>query len=162
MTMVYAAAEPLKQAAALRNQAIRLLARREQSRCELQQKLHLRMLEKGWFVDLEHLLDELVRQGLQSDVRFAEVLVRSKANNGYGVSRVLKWAHQYGLSKILVQEQIEEQTHDWFENALRQKRKYCGWNIALTPQERAKQVRYLYQRGFSSEQIQYALQTPPD
>mgnify|MGYP000179687017 CR=1 FL=1 len=36
-------------------------------------------LEKGWDVDLEHLLDELHRQGLQSDLRFSEVLIRSKA-----------------------------------------------------------------------------------
>ena len=71
-----------KQASALRYQAIGLLARREQSRSELQRKLHLRMLEKGWDVDLEHLLDELHRQGLQSDLRFSEVLIRSKANAG--------------------------------------------------------------------------------
>ena len=55
-----------KQASALRYQAIGLLARREQSRSELQRKLHLRMLEKCWDVDLEYLLDELHRQGLQA------------------------------------------------------------------------------------------------
>ena len=37
-----------KQTAALRYKAIGLLARREQSRNELQRKLHIKALENGW------------------------------------------------------------------------------------------------------------------
>ncbi|MCS5557966.1 MAG: recombination regulator RecX [Oceanospirillaceae bacterium] len=151
-----------KQLASLRYQAMGLLARREQSRSELQQKLQIKCLAKNWVVDLDHLLDELERQGLQSDERFAEVLVRSKARDGYGVTRIFQWGHQYGLSRLLVQWQVDAQQPDWFEIALAQKRKHCGWRVATDAPARAKQARYLYQRGFAQEQIQYALQMQPE
>jgi regulatory protein len=151
-----------KQMSALRYQAIGLLARREQSRGELRRKLHLNAVEKGWSVDLEFLLDELQRQGLQSDLRFSEVLVRSKVNAGYGPLRLYQWGVQYGLDRDLVHDQIVWQQYDWFEKALQQKRRHCGEALAISPQEKAKQARYLYQRGFAQEQIHYALDTPPE
>ena len=147
-----------QQIAALRYKAMGLLARREQSRAELLKKLQLKALDKGWNVDLNHLLDELEQLGLQSDARFAKVLVRSKINNGYGEARIFAWAHQYGLSRLLVQQQLDEQAPDWYQKALLQKRKHCGYSIATSAQERSKQGRYLFQRGLSQEQIQYALQ----
>ena len=151
-----------KQMSSMRNQAIGLLARREQSRSELQRKLHLKMLEKGWNVDLEYLLDELERQGLQSDLRFSEVLVRSKVNAGYGPSRLYQWGVQYGLSRDLVVQQMQEQQFDWFQIALQQKCKHCGSAVAISLHERAKQARYLYQRGFAQEHIYYAIDTQSD
>jgi regulatory protein len=151
-----------KQMSALRYKAIGLLARREQSRGELQRKLHLKAVEEGWSVNLEFLLDELQRQGLQSDLRFSEILVRSKVNAGYGPLRLYQWGVQYYLDRDLVHDQIVQQQFDWFEKALQQKRKHCGWALATTPQEKAKQARYLYQRGFAQEQIYYALDAQPD
>lgn len=151
-----------KQVSALRYKAIGLLARREQSRSGLQRKLHLKMLEMDWNVDLEDLLDELIRQGLQSDLRFSEVLVRSKANAGYGPLRLYQWGVQYGLDRDLIFRQMQEQQFNWFENALCQKRKHCGWALASSLKERSKQARYLYQRGFSQDHIYHALDTPPN
>jgi regulatory protein len=151
-----------KQMSALRYKAIGLLARREQSRGELRRKLHLKAVEEGWSVNLEFLLDELQRQGLQSDLRFSEVLVRSKANAGYGPLRLYQWGVQYCLDRDLVHDQIVQQQFDWFERALQQKRKHCGGALATTPQEKAKQARYLYQRGFAQEQIYYAIDAQPD
>lgn len=55
------ATEQKKQTSALRYKAIGLLARREQSRNELQRKLHIKAVENGWIVDLESLLDDLQR-----------------------------------------------------------------------------------------------------
>ena len=151
-----------KQMSSMRYKAVGLLARREQSRSELQRKLHLKMLEKGWDVDLGHLLDELQRQGLQSDLRFSEVLVRSKVNAGYGPARLYQWGVQYGLSRDLVFQQMQEQQFDWFQVALRQKCKHCGSALAISLHERAKQARHLYQRGFAQEHIYFALDTQPD
>ena len=156
------AIEQKKQTSALRYKAIGLLARREQSRNELQRKLHIKAVENGWTVDLESLLDDLQRLGLQSDLRFSEVLVRSKANVGYGPSRLYQWGVQYGLDRDLVFRQMQEQQFDWFEKALQQKRKHCGWALASSLKERSKQAKYLYQRGFAQEHIYYALDTHPD
>ena len=162
MDKLSASIDSVKQTSALRYQAIGLLARREQSRSELQRKLHLRVLEKGWDVDLEYVLNELHRQGLQSDLRFSEVLIRSKANAGYGPSRLYQWGVQYGLDRELVHTQMQEQQFDWFANALKQKRKHCGLSLAINLKERAKQARYLYQRGFAQEHIYYAIEALPD
>lgn len=151
-----------KQTAALRYKAMGLLARREQSRNELQRKLHIKAVENDWRVDLESLLDDLYRLGLQSDLRFSKVLVRSKANAGYGPSGVYQWGLQYGLDRDLVHQQLLEQQFDWFEKALQQKRKHYGRALATNPKERAKQARHLYQRGFAQEQIYYALDAHPD
>jgi len=151
-----------KQTFSLRYKAIGLLARREQSRNELLRKLHIKAVENGWRVDLEGLLDDLRRLGLQSDLRFSEVLVRSKANAGYGPSRLYQWAVQYGLDRELVFKQMQEQQFDWFAKALQQKRKHCGWAVASSLKERSKQARYLYQRGFAQEHIYHALDTQPD
>ncbi len=156
------ATEQKKQTSALRYKAIGLLARREQSRNELQRKLHIKAVENGWIVDVESLLDDLQRLGLQSDLRFSEVLVRSKANVGYGPSRLYQWGVQYGLDRDLVFRQMQEQQFDWFQIALQQKCKHCGSVVAISLHERAKQARYLYQRGFSQEHIYYAIDTQPD
>ncbi|MDP6967520.1 MAG: regulatory protein RecX [Gammaproteobacteria bacterium] len=136
-----------------RDRALLLLARREHSRYELVHKLsHYRDT-----VDLEALLDELVELGLQSDRRYASVLVRSKAQSGYGLARIRQWGKQYGLCHEDMSLAIEEQQFDWFAAALRQRQKHFGVMPPSTIQDKAKQMRYLYNRGFSQDQIHYAV-----
>jgi regulatory protein len=60
----------------LRARAMGLLARREHSREELKRKLSVHAVDGD---DLEALLDELVKRGWLSDVRFAEQSIRAKA-----------------------------------------------------------------------------------
>ena len=162
MDTAFSSARNQNPEAALRYKAIGLLARREQSRNELHRKLQVKADEEGWRVDIDALLEDLIRLGLQSDLRFSEVLVRSKANDGYGPIRVYQFGLQYGLNSELIRQQLEKQNFDWFERALKQKRKHCGFAIAIDAKERSKQVRYLYQRGFSRDHISYAISVDPD
>ncbi len=136
-----------------RDKAIMLLARREHSRAQLVYKLN----NYRDCVDIEALLDDLADLDLQSDRRYAGMLVRSKAQAGYGLARIRQWAKQYGLSSEHLALAIEEEDHDWFAAALRQRQKHFGMLPPGTMQDKAKQMRYLYNRGFSQDQIQYAV-----
>ncbi|MDP6189410.1 MAG: regulatory protein RecX [Gammaproteobacteria bacterium] len=141
-----------------RHKAMALLACREHSRYQLTYKLN----DFRHAVDIEALLDELTALGLQSDRRYACVLVRSKAQSGYGLARIRQWGKQYGLAYEDVSLAIEEQQCDWFEVALRQRQKYFGLLPPGTMQDKAKQMRYLYNRGFSQDQIHYAMDAEVD
>ena len=137
----------------VREKALRLLARREHSRYELEQKL------QGYHehMDLDGLLDQLQSLGLQSDYRYFELLVRSKSNAGYGLKRIQQWAFLQGLSNDLLDDVLLQQNIDWFAVALQQKRKHFGVALAGDSISRSKQLKYLYNRGFSQDQISYAI-----
>ena len=78
----------------LRARAVQLLARREHSRSELARKLapHAQSRE-----ELETLLDDLVRQGFLSDLRYAESVARSRGAR-YGSQRVVQELRQKGVT----------------------------------------------------------------
>ena len=61
--------------------ALGLLVRREHSRKELTRKLTARGVEAD---DAQAAVERMTAEGWQDDARFAELLVRSRANNGYG------------------------------------------------------------------------------
>ena len=136
-----------------RDKAIGLLARREHSRFELKHKLS-RFQDD---LDLDALIDDLVALDLQSDSRYAGMLVRSKAMSGYGLARINQWAKQNGVANDDLYLAVEELDHDWFEAALLQRQKHFGYAAPASLQDKAKQMRYLYNRGFNQDQIHYAV-----
>ena len=141
-----------------RDKAIGLLARREHSRFELRYKLG----NLHASLDIDALLNELEQLGLQSDRRYAGMLVRTKAQSGYGLARIRQWAKQNGVANNDLMFALEELSHDWFEAALQQRHKHFGWQPPASLQDKAKQMRYLYNRGFSQDQIHYAVDALPD
>ena len=84
----------------IRRAAIDLLARREHSFKELQDKLCRRFaaVELVELVELvEQQLNTLVADGLQSDRRFCEIFVRSKSGQGQGPQRISQQLRQRGI-----------------------------------------------------------------
>ncbi len=136
-----------------RDKAIGLLARREHSRYELRQKLRAFQDQ----IDVDSILDDLVDLGLQCNSRYAGVLVRSKAQSGYGVQRIRQWAKQNGVAQDDLYLALEELDHDWFAAARLQREKHYGLLPPTSMQDKAKQMRYLYNRGFSQDEIHYAM-----
>jgi len=75
--------------------AIRLLERRERSRSELTERL----LREGFASDdVEMTISWLQEKGLQSDVRFAESLVRDRIARGYGERKIAYELSRHGIS----------------------------------------------------------------
>lgn len=132
----------------LRARALALLAMRDYSVAELTRKLapHAESPEQ-----LEALLAEFTARGLVSNARFAESLVRRRAER-YGVRRIAQELGQHGLDADTVAPLMRDLAAGERERALAVWRKRFG-APPVDLAERAKQQRFLAQRGFSAEVI---------
>lgn len=138
----------------VRETALRLLARREHSRRELSWKLEARHLP-GELVN--PVLDRLEQERLLSDERFTDVFVRSRCERGYGPLRIRAELQERGVAEVLIDSAIAAADVDWLDRARELCRRRFGTGMPESWNERARRGRYLAQRGFSSEQIRYAL-----
>lgn len=132
-------------ATALRARALRLLARREHSRTELGRKLapHAESPEA-----LEVLLADLERRKQLSDERYASERARVLSRK-YGAARVRQDLKARGVSRELIDRVSTEGELERASSILN--RKYR--DAASTREERARRMRFLQSRGFSSEII---------
>lgn len=143
---------------AIREKAIQLLARRDYSVRELQNKLHAAFDPE----QVEQVLSALAEQGLQSDERFANGLVRGRISQGHGPIRIQAELKQKGIEQSLIQQAMDANEVDWFEQALATYQRRFGTHHATDMKVRAKQMRFLQYRGFSLDQIRYALDFDPE
>lgn len=141
----------------IREKAIQLLARREYSARELALKLAAKFDPDS----VAQVLDTLAEQGLQSDVRFADNLVRARIGQGHGLIRIQNELKQKGIAQPVIQQALERNPVDWFEQALSTFQRRFGNHTTTDPKVRAKQMRFMQYRGFSLDQIQYALKFDP-
>ena len=131
-------------AVSLRAQAIRLLARREYARSELQQKL----LAKGGEPDAVcALLDELIAQGYLSDARYARVTVAHKSKS-FGRRRIAETLKAKGVARPDIEAALTEAALDDDAVLLALWQRRFG-RAPVDARERARQVRFLQARGFA-------------
>jgi regulatory protein len=133
---------------ALRARALRLLARREHSRAELRRKLAPHV-EEG--VDLEALLDDFAKRGWLSEERFVEQTVRAKARK-YGPLKIAQHLREKGIDEAGVESGLAQARADEGEALASAWRSRFG-RLPADGSERAKQVRFLQQRGFPLESV---------
>lgn len=128
--------------------AIRFLSNREHSREELIRKLkpYAESIE-----EIEEVLKKLQAKDLQSDVRFAENLVRRRAER-YGQLRIIQELKQNKIDSATSQELIEQLRVTEFDRAKELWERKFG-EPASEPKELARQARYLASKGFSSEVV---------
>nr|WP_067288388.1 regulatory protein RecX [Marinobacterium profundum] len=138
--------------------AVRLLARREHSRMELEQKIGPRVEPEL----LAQALDALEADGYLSDARFAAVYLRSKAALGFGPMRIRGDMGRKGIGAELWQQSLEEQGIDWFEQARDLAQRRFGTVTQEDRKHYAKCMRYLLGRGYNLDQARYALQQADD
>ena len=132
----------------LRARALRLLARREHSRAELQRKLAPHR-EEG--VDLEALLDDFARRGWLSEERFVEQTVRAKARK-YGPLKIAQHLREKGIDEAGVERGLAQARAEEGEALASAWRSRFGRPPA-DESENARQVRFLQQRGFPLEAV---------
>lgn len=128
--------------------AIRFLSNREHSRQELIRKLqpHAESIE-----EIEEVLKKLQAKDLQSDERFAENLVRRRAER-YGQLRIIQELKQNKIDAVTSQALIDELKATELERANELWGRKFG-EVASEPKELARQARYLASKGFSSEVV---------
>jgi regulatory protein len=129
----------------LRGQALRLLARREHTRAELQRRL----TDSDNAEEVSALLDQLEASGLLSDARFAESYLASKASR-FGSSRLRHELRTRGVATALIDQALATPAQDELERA----REVWRRKFETAPadaREYAKQLRFLQSRGFSTD-----------
>lgn len=147
-------AKELETLSDVRNAAITLLARREYSRAELEQKLGGRTPDAGMLMQA---LDQLQQDGYQSDQRFAEVFVRSRLGSGYGQMRIRQELQRKGITREQVEQVLLEQAVDGRQLAQECHQRRFGCTAPKDQKEYAKRMRFLVNRGFSFEDARYAI-----
>ncbi len=135
----------------LRERALRLLARREHARVELSRKLapHAESAEQ-----LAALLDNLAERSLLSDERYVEMRLNARRAR-YGDARLAHELRTQGVAGELVsaalaggQDELGRARQIW-------QRKFGEQGADAA--ERARQMRFLMNRGFSGETIRRVL-----
>jgi regulatory protein len=138
-----------------RDRALGWLTRREYAARELANRL----LQAGFESDeVEQVVHDLQSQGLQSDDRFAEIFCRHRAGQSYGPLRIRAEMKSRGVEASLVDHHLGLVEVDWFELATDLCRRRYGTEPVPDLKEKARRYRYLSNRGFTSEQVQNAIE----
>ncbi len=139
----------------IRHKLTRLLSRREHSQTELRKKLS----------DLEvstDIIDETIKKfaekDIQSDLRFAEAVVRGAYYRGKGPVFIERELNNHNIDFALVRELINDDDFDWFESSKAVRVKRFGEDLPDDWTAKQKQMRFLQYRGFAQEQIKYAFE----
>lgn len=132
--------------------ALRLLAFREHSRFELQRKLILKCQEASR-IEIEAVLERLISENALSDQRFTELYIRARQQRGFGILRISKELSERGIPTELFEQLMAD--IDWLPLAETVRAKRFGKTLPLDFTERMRQMRFLQNKGFSHEDIQF-------
>ncbi|EGA71838.1 recombination regulator RecX [Vibrio sinaloensis DSM 21326] len=134
--------------------AIQLLSRRDHGEYELYQKLS----SKGYDDDaIQEAVNFCLDHHYLDDLRFAKSQIRQHVYKGHGERRIRQELKQKRVTESVIEKAFEEEPQDWFELAKHAAEKKFKGIEAKDQKEYAKQVRFLQYRGYSFEQINYAL-----
>ncbi len=139
--------------------ALGLLTRREHSRVELTRKLTSRGVEPN---DARAVIDKLANAGWQDDARFAELLVRSRANTGYGPVRIRAELATHALPAETIAAALERFEFEWSDNASDLLRRRHPAALSGDRKAQCKAADFLLRRGFGMDQVRAALRADAD
>lgn len=131
----------------LRERALNLLARREHSRAELARKLAPHVEDE----DLDSLLDDLEREKLLSNARYAEMLAHARSGR-HGSLRLKADLRDKGVPSEVIESTLAEAREHDLDAARAVWRKKFG-EAPRDAAERAKQMRFLAGRGFPPDVV---------
>jgi len=131
--------------------AMRMLALREHSAAELDQKLCGKGHASGVVAQV---VEELQRLDLQSDDRFVDSFFRGRLTKGHGPVRIRHDLIRKGIDETVVEETLTQQAEFWIDLAEQARRKRFGEALPVGDSSAwTSQARFLAQRGFPSDLI---------
>ncbi|MEP6607801.1 MAG: recombination regulator RecX [Burkholderiaceae bacterium] len=144
----------------LLNRAVALLARRDHSRAELSRKLARYVDPVDGLSEIAHVLDDLDRNQLLSDERFAASLARIRSQR-FGNARIRHDLHRAGVTAGVSAAALASLSDS---EAARARQIWARRFTALptSAAERARQGRFLQSRGFSMDTILQVLRGRAD
>jgi regulatory protein len=120
--------------------------------------LSSKLLSKGYLLQaVNTALARLQEEGLLSDARFCEMFVRARVARGYGPQRIQAELRERGIDEAEQTTALAPYAELWLKQLHTVWRKRFA-KIPQDPDEFARQARFLYTRGFTSEQIKVILQ----
>jgi len=140
--------------------AVTLLARRDFSARELRQKLK----ERGYVeIAIEPVVEELIATNKVNDERYGQNLVAYRARRGHGPARIRAALKSSGLTRGAIDDAVKgDEAPDFAALARAVRARKFGPEIPKDRKERARQVRFLQYRGFSTDHIRAVLEGGPD
>ena len=135
----------------LRVRALQLLTRREYSRAALKDRL---AAEAESPETLDAVLDQLEAERLLSDPRYAAARVRARAGR-YGNARLRQELRQQGVADEEIAAALPEAGDEEVRCRQVWLRKFTA--LPASPEERARQMRFLQYRGFAADTIRRVL-----
>ncbi len=148
--------DPITDPKKLYNRALYWLSKRDYSVADFQKKL-----DKVCEIDemKNTLLQQLIENDWLSEERYIKAFIRHKVSAGLGHYRIINDLKQHGIKSQDAEHWIEESNTDWFEQAKSTYQRKYGETEIQDHKERAKRFRYMQYRGFSIDQINYAIST---
>jgi regulatory protein len=105
--------------------------------------------------EAESAVEQLGKDGLQSDARFADSFARERFLRAYGPRRIRAELQQRGVSDVLIdaalRRVVDEDGRRWTDLAREALRRRFGDRPDPAIPEKARRQRFLYQRGFDPD-----------
>lgn len=140
--------------AELKRMALNWLSRRDYSEAQLSQRLSR---QGGETADIVKVIAWCKAENYLDQQRFISMLVRSRINKGYGPGYIVQECRQQNISREQVLLCIAELEVDWFALAQQLYQKKYGQSPVTEYKDKFKRMAYMQRRGFSNEQIQFAI-----
>jgi len=102
---------------------------------------------------VDAVLGRLTEQDLLSDTRFAEIYAHGRVDKGYGPLRIERELRERGVDGDIIADLLAALADDWLPKLTALHHKRFG-AVPREPAAQAAQMRFLRQRGFTSQQIQ--------
>lgn len=132
------------------NYALSLLAKREYSALELENKLQ----KKGFDSDIIALsLGKLKELNLQNDERYVEMICHARIRQGYGPLRIKQELSSKSIAGYIVDDILRLEQNNWVEYAYSVWRKKYKQQEQYSTQDIQKQKSFLYSRGYTIDTI---------
>jgi regulatory protein len=134
--------------------AVALLAMREHSRLELEQKLGQRDYPAD---EIRAALDTLIDAGLISDERASRARIASGLRRGHGPARIRQSLQQAGLPADAAMTGDDDEAINWVQQARAVAERKFGDTAPGDYEEWARRARFLQSRGYDTQTIHKAL-----
>ncbi len=133
---------------------MRLLVRREHTARELADKLRRKGLPAQ---AIDAALEEIRARGWQSDRRYAEALVRTRVEAGYGPLRIEQDLRRAGVDEAIIHDVLAAVEQPWETVAKAAWQRRFRGAVPKDRREWARQARFLQYRGFPAEIVRAVL-----
>lgn len=151
--------EPITEPKKLYNRALYWLSKRDYSVADFSKKLDKVCIDNEM---KQALLNQLIENDWLSEKRYIAAFTRSKVAMGLGAFRIINDLKQHGVSASDAESHLATLDVDWFEQALMTYNKKYGDKPIVDYKEKTKRFRYMQYRGFTIDQINYAIAPSDD